>query len=48
MIALLLFSQVLMVGGVVAAAWKLALGDDASLNPQPLPPKRAPAARNTP
>jgi hypothetical protein len=48
MIALLLFSQVLMVGGVVAAAWKLALGDEASLNPQPLPPKRAPAARNTP
>jgi hypothetical protein len=48
MIALLLMSQVLMVGGVVAAAWKLALGDDASLNPQPLPPQQAPAAQNTP
>jgi hypothetical protein len=48
MIALLLASQVLMVGGVVAGAWKLALGDDASLNPQPLPPQEAPAAPNTP
>lgn len=44
MIALLLISQVLLVGGVVAAAWKVALGDEAALNPQPLPPQQAPPA----
>lgn len=42
MIVLLLVAQALLVGGVVAGAWKLALGDEASLNPQPLPPKETP------